>query len=53
MTSKDALKQIVQVEKWYEPRSELKSLYDDLYEAYLMSYQSLKSVMHKLAKITE
>lgn len=50
---KDALKQIVQVEKWYEPRSELKSLYDDLYEAYLMSYQSLKSVMHKLAKITE
>jgi xylulokinase len=50
---KAALKQTVKVEKWYEPRLEHKELYDELYEAYLMSYESLKPVMHKLAKITE
>ena len=50
---KAALKRIVKVEKWYEPRSEFRGLYDDLYEAYLLSYQSLKPIMHRLAKITE
>ncbi len=50
---KAALKRIVKVEKWYEPRSEFRGLYDDLYEAYLLSYQSLKPIMHKLAKITD
>lgn len=48
---KAALKEIVKIERWHEPRPELKGLYDELYEVYLEAYQSLKPSLHKLACI--
>ena len=47
-----ALKAMVKIGRWYEPRPELKGLYDDLYAIYLESYNALRGSLKKLADIS-